>query len=137
MPDLDTDKLLRDWQSCDADIHALEVERPRIEQQIAEAMTANNGAKFATIPGVEATLKPGVDYLKQLDGPFQQVAEELSPEELDACLTAPKPAPARSFDVRKMKQLAKQGGVFKSALDAATLSLPPRLKIRAVDNSRQ
>jgi len=127
----DTDKLLRDWQSCDADIHALEVERHRIEQQIAEAMTENQ-AEFATVTGVEASLKPVLEYRKELDGPFSLVGEELSPEELDACLTAPKPAPARSFDVRKMKQLAKQGGVFKSALDAATLSLPPRLKIRSV-----
>ena len=130
MPDLHT--LLLNWQSIDAEVHSLGVERHALEVAIAEAMTENQ-AEFASIPGVEATLKPVLDYLKQLDGPFQQVAEELSPEELDACLTAPKPAPARSFDVRKMKQHAKKGGVFKSALDAATLSLPPRLRIRSVE----
>ena len=130
MPDLHT--LLLNWQSIDAEVHGLEIERHALEVDIAEAMTENQ-AEFASIPGVEATLKPVLDYLKQLDGPFQQVAEELSPEELDACLTAPKPAPARSFNVTKMKQLAKQGGVFKSALDAATLSLPPRLRIRSVE----
>lgn len=129
MPDLHT--LLLNWQSIDAEVHGLEIERHALEVDIAEAMSENQ-AEFATVTGVEATLKPVLEYRKELDGPFQQVAEELSPEELDACLTAPKPAPARSFDVRKMKQLAKQGGVFKSALDAATLSLPPRLKIRSV-----
>ena len=132
MHDLETNKLLRDWQSCDADIHALEVERHHIEQQIAEAMTENQ-AEFVTVTGVEATFKPVVEWRKELDGPFQQVAEELSPDELDACLTVPKPAPARSFNVTKMKQLAKQGGVFKSALDAAAVSLPPRLRIRSVE----
>ena len=130
MPDLHT--LLLNWQSIDAEVHGLEIERHALEVDIAEAMTENQ-AEFATIPGVEATLKPVLEYRKELDGPFQQVAEELSPEELDACLTAPKPAPARSFNVTKMKQHAKKGGVFKSALDAATLSLPPRLRIRSVE----
>ena len=132
MTEEDTNKLLRDWQSCDAEIYDLGVERHALEVAIAEAMSENQ-AEFASIPGVEATLKPVLEYRKELDGPFQQVAEELSPGELDACLTAPKPAPARSFNVTKMKQLAKQGGVFKSALDAATLPLPPRLKIRSVE----
>ena len=130
MPDLHT--LLLNWQSIDAEVHGLEIERHALESDIADAMTENQ-AEFATVTGVEATLKPVLEYRKELDGPFQQVAEELSPEELDACLTAPKPAPARSWDVRKMKQHAKKGGVFKSALDAATLSLPPRLKIRSVE----
>ena len=130
MPDLHT--LLLNWQSIDAEVHGLEIERHALEVDIAEAMSENQ-AEFATVTGVEATLKPVLEYRKELDGPFQQVAEELSPEELDACLTAPKPAPARSFNVTKMKQLAKQGGVFKSALDAATLSLPPRLRIRSVE----
>ena len=130
MPDLHT--LLLNWQSIDAEVHGLEIERHALEVDIAEAMSENQ-AEFATVTGVEATLKPVLEYRKELDGPFQQVAEELSPEELDACLTAPKPAPARSFNVTKMKQLAKQGGVFKSALDAATLPLPPRLKIRSVE----
>ena len=130
MPDLHT--LLLNWQSIDAEVHGLEIERHALESDIAEAMSENQ-AEFATVTGVEATLKPVLEYRKELDGPFQQVAEELSPEELDACLTAPKPAPARSWDVRKMKQHAKKGGVFKSALDAATLSLPPRLKIRSVE----
>ena len=129
MPDLHT--LLLNWQSIDAEVHGLEIERHALEVDIAEAMSENQ-AEFATVTGVEATLKPVLEYRKELDGPFSLVGEELSPEELDACLTAPKPAPARSFDVRKMKQLAKQGGVFKSALDAATLSLPPRLRIRSV-----
>jgi len=132
MPEEDTNKLLRDWQSCDAEIYDLGVERHALEVAIAEAMTENQ-AEFASIPGVEATLKPVLEYRKELDGPFSLVGEELSPEELDACLTVPKPAPARSFNVTKMKQLAKQGGVFKSALDAATLSLPPRLRIRSVE----
>ena len=131
MTEEDTNKLLRDWQSCDAEIYDLGVERHALEVAIAEAMSENQ-AEFASIPGVEATLKPVLEYRKELDGPFQQVAEDLSPEELDACLTAPKPAPARSFNVTKMKQHAKKGGVFKSALDAATLSLPPRLRIRSV-----
>ena len=130
MPDLHT--LLLNWQSIDAEVHGLEIERHALESDIAEAMSENQ-AEFATVTGVEATFKPVLEYRKELDGPFQQVAEELSPEELDACLTAPKPAPARSWDVRKMKQHAKKGGVFKSALDAATLSLPPRLKIRSVE----
>jgi len=130
MPDLHS--LLLNWQSIDAEVHGLEIERHALESDIADAMTENQ-AEFATVTGVEATLKPVLEYRKELDGPFSLVGEELSPEELDACLTVPKPAPARSFNVTKMKQLAKQGGVFKSALDAATLSLPPRLRIRSVE----
>jgi len=127
----DTDKLLRDWQSCDADIHALEVERHRIEQQIAEAMSENQ-AEFATVTGVEATFKPTTEYLKAIDGPLAIIAEQLSPDELEAVLNNPKPV-ARQFLIPAVKKLAKQGGVFKSALDAATLSLPPRLRIRSVE----
>ena len=130
MPDLHN--LLLNWQSIDAEVHSLEIEQHALEVDIAEAMTENQ-AEFATIPGVEATLKPVLEYRKELDGPFRQVAELLNPDELEECLTAPKPAPARSFNVTKMKQHAKKGGVFKSALDAATLSLPPRLRIRSVE----
>ena len=70
MPDLHT--LLLNWQSIDAEVHGLEIERHALEVDIAEAMSENQ-AEFASIPGVEATLKPVLDYLKQLDGPFQQV----------------------------------------------------------------
>ena len=129
MPDLHT--LLLNWQSIDAEVHGLEIERHALEVDIAEAMTENQ-AEFATIPGVEATLKPGLDYRKQLDGPLAVIAEQLSPDELSRVLNNPKPAP-RQFLIPEIKKLAKQGGVFKSALDAATLSLPPRLRIRSVE----
>ena len=91
-----------------------------------------DGAEFATIPGVEATLKPTTEYLKDIDGPLAVIAEQLSPDELSRVLNNPKPAP-RQFLIPEIKKLAKQGGVFKSALDAATLSLPPRLRIRSVE----
>lgn len=130
MTDLTT--LLLNWQSIDADIHALEVERHEMVLKITEAMQADR-AEFAKAQGVEATLKPSMEYDKALDGPLAVIAEQLSPDELDAALTAQKPAPARSFNIVAVKKLAKQGGVFRKALDAATREQPARLRIRSVE----
>ena len=133
MPDLHT--LLLNWQSIDAEVHSLEIERHALESDIADAMTEAR-AEFATVTGVEATLKgsvtPVYTYLKQLDGPLAVIAEQLSPEELEAVLNNPKP-PAREFLIPAVKKLAKRGGVFKDALDAATLEQPARLRVRSVE----
>ena len=133
MPDIHT--LLLNWQSIDAEVHGLEIERHALEVDIAEAMTENQ-AEVATIPGVEATLKgsvtPVYTYQKMLDGPLAVIAEQLSPEELEAVLNNPKP-PAREFLIPAVKKLAKRGGVFKDALDKATLEQPARLRVRSVE----
>ena len=127
--------LLNEWVSADADVHAAEVERHDIELKIAEAMTENQ-AEYVEAPGVQATLKgsvtPVYTYLKMLDGPLAVIAEQLSPEELEAVLNNPKP-PAREFLIPAIKKLAKRGGVFKDALDKATLEQPARLRVRSVE----
>lgn len=123
--------LLQEWQSIDTDIHQLEIERHRVETAIKAEMDATR-ASFAEIPGVEAKVSETVEYNRSLDGPLQRMAEELSPADLDGLLTVPKPPPERAFDMRKVKLLAKRGGVFRDALDAATVTLPATLKVRAV-----
>ena len=129
MPDLHT--LLLNWQSIDAEVHGLEIERHALEVDIAEAMTENQ-AEFATVTGVEATFKPTTEYLKAIDGPLAIIAEQLSPDELEAVLNNPKPV-TRQFLIPAVKKLAKQGGVFKDALDKATLEQPARLRVRSVE----
>ena len=124
-------ELLREWQSADADVHAAEVERHAVEQLIWRAM-AEGKATFAKAPGVEATLKPTLEYQKTLDGPLRVLAEEMSPEEFERLLTAPKPPPERSFHMVQVKKKAREGGIYKTALDAATVTLPATLKVRAV-----
>ena len=131
----DLHSLLLNWQSIDSDIHDLEIVRHHVEQQI-DAEMAEQRATFAEAPGVEATLKPTVDYAKALDGPLAVIAEQLSPDELEGALTAQKPAPIRSFNMVQVKKLAKRGGIFRDALDAATLEQPARLRIRAVDSKK-
>jgi hypothetical protein len=69
--------------------------------------------------------------VRDLDGPLATIAEELSPDELEAVLNNPKPV-ARQFLIPAVKRLAKRGGVFRTALDKATLEQPPQLKIRSV-----
>ena len=123
--------LLNEWVSADTDVHAAEVERHDIELKIAEAMKEQR-AEFATVTGVEATFKTSVAYVRDLDGPLATIAEELSPDELEAVLNNPKPV-ARQFLIPAVKKLAKRGGVFRTALDKATLEQPPQLKIRSVD----
>ena len=123
--------LLQEWASADADVHDAEVERHAIEQLIWREMV-DQDASFAKAPGIEATLKPTYEYQKSLDGPLRVLAEEMSPEEFEALLTEPKPPPERSFHMVKVKNKAKEGGIFKAALDAATVTLPATLKVRAV-----
>ena len=127
----DLTNLLATWQSLDADLHDLQVQRHELELLIAAEMKEQR-AEFSTVPGVEATYKTGVAYIKDLDGPLATIAEELSPDELEAVLNNPKPV-ARQFLIPAVKKLAKSGGVFRTALDKATLEQPPQLKIRSVD----
>ena len=130
MPDLTS--LLERWARFNDSIRELEVGRHNTEQEIIAAMQADR-AEFAEAPGVEATFKTSLEYEKALDGPLAVIAEELSPEELDAALTAQKPAPARSFDIRAVKKLAKRGGIFRDALDQSTREVPARLRIKATE----
>ena len=123
--------LLNEWVSADADVHAAEVERHDIELKLAEAMTENQ-AEYVEAPGVQATLKPTTEYMKAIDGPLAVIAEQLSPDELEAVLNNPKPV-ARQFLIPAVKKLAKRGGVFKDALDKATLEQPARLRVRSVE----
>ena len=127
----DLTNLLATWQSLDADLHDLQVQRHELELLIAAEMKEQR-AEFSTVPGVEATYKPSVAYIKDLDGPLATIAEELSPDEMEAVLNNPKPV-ARQFLIPAVKKLAKRGGVFRTALDKATLEQPPQLKIRSVD----
>ena len=127
----DLTNLLATWQSLDADLHDLQVQRHELELLIAAEMKEQR-AEFSTVPGVEATYKPSVAYVRDLDGPLATIAEELSPDELEAVLNNPKPV-ARQFLIPAVKKLAKRGGVFRTALDKATLEQPPQLKIRSVD----
>ena len=127
----DLTNLLATWQSLDADLHDLQVQLHELKLLIAAEMKEQR-AEFSTVPGVEATYKTGVAYIKDLDGPLATIAEELSPDELEAVLNNPKPV-ARQFLIPAVKKLAKRGGVFRTALDKATLEQPPQLKIRSVD----
>ena len=133
MTDLHT--LLLNWEATNTKIDGLEIERHALEVDIAEAMKEDR-AEYAEAPGVQATLKgsvtPVYTYLKMLDGPLAVIAEQLSPEELEAVLNNPKP-PAREFLIPAIKKLAKRGGVFKDALDKATLEQPARLRVRSVE----
>ena len=133
MTDLHT--LLLNWEATNTKIDGLEIERHALEVDIAEAMKEDR-AEYAEAPGVQATLKgsvtPVYTYLKMLDGPLAVIAEQLSPEELEAVLNNPKP-PAREFLIPAVKKLAKRGGVFKDALDKATLEQPARLRVRSVE----
>ena len=127
----DLHSLLLNWQSIDAEINGLEIEQHALEVDMAEAMKEAR-AEYVEAPGVQATLKPTTEYLKAIDGPLAVIAEQLSPDELEAVLNNPKPV-ARQFLIPAVKKLAKQGGVFKDALDKATLEQPARLRVRSVE----
>jgi len=129
MTDLHT--LLLNWQSIDSEINGLEIERHALEVDMAEAMKEDR-AEYVEAPGVQATFKPTTEYLKAIDGPLAIIAEQLSPDELEAVLNNPKPV-TRQFLIPAVKKLAKQGGVFKDALDKATLEQPARLRVRSVE----
>ncbi len=128
----DLTNLLNEWAAYTDIIHRAEVSRHSIEQEITDQMHATR-AEFAEAPGVEATLKGSVEYDKALDGPLATMAEQLSPDELDAVLTKPKPAPARSFNITAVKKLAKQGGIYRDALDKASRDVAPVLRVRSVE----
>ena len=128
----DLTNLLATWQSLDADLHDLQVQLHELELLIAAEMKEQRAEFNDSVSGVEATYKPSVAYVRDLDGPLATIAEELSPDELEAVLNNPKPV-ARQFLIPAIKKLAKRGGVFRTALDKATLEQPPQLKIRSVD----
>ena len=129
MPDLPS--LLNEWVMYNKQVKDAEVDRFRIEQQMAEAMKEDR-AEYVEAPGVQATFKPTTEYLKAIDGPLAVIAEQLSPDELSRVLNNPKPV-ARQFLIPAIKKLAKRGGVFRTALDKATLEQPPRLRVRSVE----
>ena len=108
----DLTNLLATWQSLDADLHDLQVQLHELKLLIAAEMKEQR-AEFSTVPGVEATYKPTVAYLRDLDGPLWLMAEQLSPDEIEAVLTKPKPAPARAFNMTAVKKLAKRGGIYR------------------------
>ena len=124
--------LLQDWADLNAAEREIKIEKHAVEQRIRDAMAENN-AEYAEGAGLEVTYKETVEYDKALDGPLAVIAEQLSPEQLDAALTAQKPAPARSFNITKVKALAKQGGIFRDALEKATREQPARLRVRSVE----
>ena len=125
------EQLLRDWVSADADVRDAEIARHEIQQQIGVEMTATR-ATFAKGEGVEATMKPSLEYNKTLDGPLQVMTEALDPEEIEGLLTPVKPPPPRSYNMVKVKALGKRGEPFLSAIEAATTEFPPVLKVRSV-----
>ena len=129
MTDLHT--LLLNWEATNTKIDGLEIERHALEVDIAEAMKEDR-AEYAEAPGVQATFKPTTEYLKAIDGPLAIISEQLSPDELEAVLNNPKPV-ARQFLIPAIQKLAKRGGVFREALDKATLEQPARLRVRSVE----
>lgn len=129
------EQLLRDWVSADSDVRDAEIARHEIQQQIAVEMTATR-ATFAKGEGVEATMKPIVEYDKSLTGALQVMTEALDPEEIEALLTPVKPPPARFYNMVKVKALGKRGEPFLSAIEAATTELPPVLKVRSVNTQQ-
>lgn len=124
-------QLLADWVSADADVRDAEIARHEIQQKIGIEMTQTR-ASFAKGDGVEATMKPSLEYNKTLDGPLQVMTEALDPEEIEALLTPVKPPPPRSYNMVKVKALGKRGEPFLSAIEAATTEFPPVLKVRSV-----
>lgn len=129
MTDITT--LLQDWRALDDAEREAKIAKHAVEQRIRDAMTELQ-AEFAEGAGLEATLKETVEYDKALDGPLAVIAEQLSPEELDAVLTVAKPAPPRSFNIQKVRALVKRGDPFKSAFERARIPGPPQLKVRKV-----
>ncbi len=123
--------LLQDWADLNAAEREIKIEKHAVEQRIRDAMAENN-AEYAEGAGLEVTYKETVEYDKALDGPLAVIAEQLSPEELDAVLTDQKPAPPRTFHVSRVKALVKRGDPFKSAVEKATLRGPAQVKIRVV-----
>jgi hypothetical protein len=132
---LSLEQLLRDWVSADADVRDAEIARHEIQMQIGVEMTATR-ATFAKGEGVEATMKPIVEYDKSLTGALQVMTEALDPEEIEALLTPVKPPPARFYNMVKVKALGKRGEPFLSAIEAATTELPPVLKVRSVNTQQ-
>ncbi len=129
MPDITS--LLREWARLHEAERAVAIERHAVEVQIRDAMDANR-AEYAADGDVEVTYKETVEYLSEVDGPLRVIAEHLSPEDLDALLTTPKPPPPRKFHMQRVKALAKRGEPFLTAIEKATLRGPAQVKIRRV-----
>ena len=125
-------KLFAEFESCEADIALFQAEKHHIESDIDKTM-ADHGATLAKSPfcNVTATrsLEPTIQYNRELSGPLAVIAEHLSPDEFNDTLNNPKPK--RQFLIPEIKKLAKNGGVFRTALDAATFTLPQRAKVKS------
>ena len=116
------------WDAVQLQITDLFEKRGRLEMEMMAGMKAVNAEEFSR-NGITVTYKVETEWV---EGALDPLAKVLQDEGKNPEQFLNKPV-ARKYDKRKLKKLAKQGGVFKSALDAATLSLPPRLRIRSVE----
>ena len=106
----------------------IELERSRYELEI----TINNlmeclDSSEIEINNTKLVRKERVHYEQGLLDPLR---EYLTPEEVEQLLTAPKPAPARKWNLTKVKSFChKRGGTFKALLKKATYTEPARVRL--------
>jgi hypothetical protein len=138
-------QLLSDWVSADADVRDAEMSRREIENDITiefrrlEQESLKEGVApptFASAPGVEATFKPTVTWMKSLDGPLAMLGEVIDPSEISGYLTPVKPPPPRTFNMTAVKPLERRGGVYAKAIAAARTTLPAEVKMRSVNTQQ-
>ena len=139
MPDLE--HLFQMWRSADADLRDADMSRRAIENEITiefrrlEQEALKEGIApptFADGPGVEATFKPTVTWMKSLDGPLAMLGEVIDPGEIESYLTPVKPPPPRSFNMTAVKPLEERGGEYARAISRARTTRPAEAKARSV-----
>ncbi len=123
-------EMMEAWARVDEAVHVLELRRFNLEKTI-DAQCEQLGVVERVEAGVKATRKPKVMWDQALLEPLREI---LSPDELERCLTAPRPAPKRRFNMTTVKgMLLKRGGEAAKVVRSSRYEEPAHVRLVRIE----
>ena len=122
-------EMLEAWSRADVAVHEAELRRFNLELTI-DAQCEQLGVEERVEAGVKVVRKPKVMWDQALLEPLREI---LSPDELERCLTAPRPAPKRRFNMTAVKTMLKRGGEVAKTIASSRWEEPARVRLTRIE----
>jgi len=122
-------EMMAAWSRADEAVHEAALRRFNLELTI-DAQCEQLGVEERVEAGVKATRKPKVMWDQALLEPLREM---LSPDELERCLTAPRPAPKRRFNMTAVKTMLKRGGEVAKTIASSRWEEPARVRLTRIE----
>ena len=123
-------EMLEAWSRADVAVHEAALRRFNLEQTI-DAQCERLGVEERVEAGVKVVRKPKVMWDQALLEPLREI---LSPDELERCLTAPRPAPKRRFNMTTVKgMLLKRGGEAAKVVRSSRYEEPAHVRLTRIE----